>query len=305
MQFYNLNKKWKDDHKNVINLWEKWKQHYIEDLNYKINALMDYLYNFNNNYLIINSESTKEDVIYVPKESTLAKEKNDAISALIRKDGYNNIYYYPYLLEYRQGFINNNRDAKLVFLEQPLTSPIEEPDDEDVIQIPSGYACISIYKPENAQDGVFDKNLSLAEWKSRFVLYPISNGGLYIPKNNGDGTMSFIYHNNMVGKLIDNFNFVWNCPPLRYISVNNWEGGREYIYYSYNEDKIPQIKNIDNLAWTGGEDLTFSFWTSNNEEIFCDCVHEFGEDEKNYMYVNSIKVTTPEVVKIIKEIRFF
>ena len=304
MQFYNLNKKWNKNHTNAINLWKGWKKHYVEDLNYKINSLMDYLYNFNNNYLIINSESTKEDVIYVNPNSTLQKEKNIAINNLTKK--YNdNIYYYPYLLEYRQGFINNNRDAKLVFLEKPSGDLTEDPSNEHVIQIPSGYACISIYKPKNAQDGVFDKSLSLAEWKSRFALYPISNGGLYIPKNNGDGTMSFIYHNNMIGKLIDNFNFVWNCPPLRYVSTNSWEGGREYIYYNYNEDKTPQIENIDDLAWTGEEGLTFSFWTENNEEIFCDCVHEFGEDERNYMYVNSIKVTTSEAVKIIKEIRFF
>lgn len=304
MQFYNLNKKWQNkNHSNIINLWQEWKKHYVEDLHYKINSLMDYLYNFNNNYLIINSESTEEDVIYVPDNSTLKEQKDLAMSQLTKTYN-NNIYYYPYLLEYRQGFINNNRDAKLVFDSVPETLT-GEPSNENVIQIPSGYACISIYKPENAQDGVFDENLSLAEWKSRFALYPISNGGLYIPKNNGDGTMSFIYHNNMVGKLIDNFNFVWNCPPLRYVSANHWGDGREYVYYSYNEDKTPQIQNIDNLAWTGGEDLTFSFWTSGNEEIFCDCVHEFGEDEKNYMYVNSIKITTPEAVRIIEEIRFF
>jgi hypothetical protein len=123
---------------------------------------MDYLYNFNNNYLIINSESTKEDVIYVNPNSTLQKEKNIAINNLTKR--YNdNIYYYPYLLEYRQGFINNNRDAKLVFLEKPSGDLTKDPSNEHVIQIPSGYACISIHKPKNAQDGVFDESLSLAE----------------------------------------------------------------------------------------------------------------------------------------------
>lgn len=296
MQIYNLTKKWNNNHTWPINLWNEWEKKYLKPLESRINSLFDYIYFFNKDYLIINSTNTSEAQIYTENES-LETVKQDAINNLCYSNTTGGVtttqpWYYPWQLLYRQGFINNNTDGKLIFAVKN-TSPTTD----NSIDLPTGYCCICIHQSENEIEGTFQSSLSLEDYKKRYAIYPISNGGFYIPKSKGNGQIEFRYYENVLGKFINNLPFVWNCAPLRYITQTAWNNETERVEMDYNSANEPNISNIDNLAWTGDKDLTYQFYL-NDEEVFCDNVFKFGENVQNYSYRNTMTITLDEAIKL-------
>lgn len=303
MQLYNLTKKWNKEHTHVINLDKEWEKKYLKPLQRKIDSLLDYIYFFNKDYLIINSSNTTEDSIYID-DKTLDKVKDDAIEDLqpdYPDDAPKDVpIYLPWKLLYRQGFINNNMDGFLLFKE------IYEIPQENInaVRIPTGYCCICTYQSEGEKEGKF-QDIPFDEYRKRYALYPISSGGLYIPRIRNKN-LEFKYYKNILGKFVNNLPLVLSLSPLRYISEFDVEGSRyQYVLQDYNSENKPSIKNKDDIAWTGGADLTYGFFLG-SEEIFCDNSFSIGEDVQNYSFRNKITINLENPIKLEgSKLKFF